>query len=138
MNTITDQQAENTRVAYSIMAGIPSELINLNIVRENDATDTKLLECGTVACIAGWLSAHPYFKEQGFRRNAEAPHAYHMIDLDLDLPLFGSQKIFSVRKYPRLTQKQESLERLRLHLLRTGHITSERNKELASKEAMMG
>ncbi len=136
--TITDEQAENTRMAYSIMSGIPAELINLRDVRQGGASDEELLQCNSCACVAGWLSAHEYFKDKGLKSFMGGPGKWS-VNLSMDFKLFGDSSIFDgPRDYnvPE-NQKQEALERLREHLFAAGRITKQRNIQLQRMEALL-
>lgn len=139
--TITDEQAENCRVLYSIMAGIPKKLIDLDEIRGDEASDRTLLKCNSVACIAGWSSAHPFFKAKGLvatrTRKAFGRGYYLAIDFDLGESLFGTHDMFDGSYYTQASQKHEALARIRKHLYRAGRISKERNDELAAEEAKM-
>jgi hypothetical protein len=136
----TAKQIENTRMAYSIMAGIPAEKVNLNVIRRvNNAvnpfasvTKSQLLhDCGTVGCIAGWLSAHPYFTAQGLRYRAGGIELYAESHR-----LFGVAFLFNSANSS-LPGKTEALMRLRRHLLNFGAITPARDAELAREESRL-
>ncbi len=141
---ITNKQAENTRVAYAIMAGVPAEKIELNSIRNGDArarydrvSDRELLhECGTSGCVAGWLAAHPYFKKQGLGVGIVNNLTFNRYGTDIEDPsnvLFGVGNIFDAG--PSGVQgKKQALYRLRMHLFKAGRITAERNEELAWEE----
>lgn len=144
--TITDQQAKNTRVAYAVMAGIPSKRINLDVVRKGDLDDKEFIapSCNSGACLAGWLSAHPHFVAQGLYWDAKV-HEVHLQKgthkmrglLNQSKHLFGRacnyDSMFSMSRL-RMGQKKEVLQRLREHLLNAGRITKERNSELIKYE----
>lgn len=139
--TITDEQAENARMAYAIMAGIPAELIDLNDIREGYASDEEMLDCNSCGCVAGWLSVHPFFQEKGLKSyaiNGVYPTSLCGVDLSKDVPLFGSSYIFNSHEGIRDSQKREALERIRLHLLMAGRITKQRSDELAVEEEKLG
>lgn len=134
---ISDKQAENTRVAYALMAGIPSELIDLDLIRDMSASDARMLQCNSCGCMAGWLSAHPYFKAQGLNAVVGHKESGWQVPLHLDEELFGNENMFNGSNrtlLPAKGQKQEALERLRLHLLNTGRITQQRSDQLELQE----
>lgn len=147
---ITDAQAENTRVGYSIMWGIPAERVDLDRWRTptpgqgyigrcvlNDAQ--MMNECGSAGCIAGWFSLHPYFKARGLRYSSQVEALTYNGQRDMSLAgqeLFGCPSMFWGGTMGK-SGKAEALRRLRLHLLSAGRITSERNAELAREEALM-
>lgn len=136
-NQITDEQAKNTRMLYSIIAGIPGKLIDLDEVRENDADDATLFKCNSCACIAGWSSAHPYFQAKGFKPMHNEVVGWYL-DLSADFWLFGDMEMFSGSdRVPGLSQKREALDRIRHHLYRAGRISQGRFDELAAEEAAM-
>jgi hypothetical protein len=45
---------ENLRLAHAVISGIPDSAVDLKFFRS---------ECGTIACMAGHLCAHPHFAE---------------------------------------------------------------------------
>lgn len=48
--------------AYAIIGGIPDEAFRLSLVVTRRG---ESLECGTIACAAGWLGMHPQFQALG-------------------------------------------------------------------------
>lgn len=52
--------------AYAIIAGIPEEQFDLDMVFKNRGGSNG---CGTIACAIGWLSLHPKFIELGLRQS---------------------------------------------------------------------
>jgi hypothetical protein len=133
----TRQQIENLRMAYAIMWGVPASQIDLGSIRysQGQATDEKMLtHCSSAGCVAGWLSAHPYFKAQGllFRHPG-------WITLGKDLSsaseiLFGERYIFD-DGYDGIRGKLQALARIRHALLWGANaITSDRYYELARQE----
>lgn len=154
---LTPKQVENTRMAYAIMSGIPAKRINLNNWRLNKGRGWSIgcsdpisnerfasRRCGSVGCIGGWLSAHPYFVAQGLTYDPEA-RALGRPTISLrgvgDVSaaarkLFGKELLFNCGNYG-LEGKRQALARLRLHLYAGGAITEERNAELAAQEARM-
>lgn len=52
------------REAYAIIGGIPEHAFDLSSVVSRTG---ESLECGTIACAAGWLAMHPTFKARGIR-----------------------------------------------------------------------
>lgn len=149
---LTPQQAENTRMAYSIMWGIPWERIDLDEWRERDnrgnpVSSHRLLHlCNTTACIAGWLSAHPHFKAQGLSYDSNSGIVrFKNVEIagDEEVPademLFGDRNIFDGSDDTHPNQKLEALERLRLHLFENNAVTYDRYKELeAAEQAAFG
>lgn len=144
--TISPKQAENTRVAYAIMYGIPHERIDLDLVRDynhGEAGDTKFLapNCNTSGCVAGFLSAHPFFKEQGLKwkkkENAilfKDKEGIVTDDLsDISEELFGSYHLFGTGQSG-IDGKMEALERIREHLHGHGVINDKRNDQLCKME----
>jgi hypothetical protein len=153
-----ENQVENLRMAYAIMAGIPAERVSLPDVRatepwgaEPGITDRRLKQsCGSVACVAGWLSAHPYFKRQGLRYEVEPgeggfirirrPRAGEVasgLDEAADY-LFGdgSYYLFGTGSFG-LEGKRQALRRIRDALYSRGAISYERNNELQQQEEAM-
>lgn len=136
------QQVENLRVAYSIMAGVPAKRINLWIVRKGkDFAEDKglpLPECGTAACVAGWLSAHPYFQAQGLR--------FSTTEREISLGpyglfgsanyLFGTHEVFSGGS-DGMTGKLQALERIRRALREKSALSHKRDCELHRYEDML-
>lgn len=141
----TKKQVENLCMAYSIMAGIPAERIDLDVLRryrreQSIINDEDLLQgCGNVACVGGWLSAHPYFQAQGLRYETSGMVTLNRraVLWDVSCELFGTGIIFSAAYQHPAAQKHEALERIRYALLRVGAITPERDDELAQEEKEM-
>lgn len=143
--TLTPTQAENTRIAYEVMWNTPMAKIDLDCYRlspvySNKVSDERLLnECGSVACIAGWLSAHPHFKAQHLYYKEDGPRfngAYAMDEGSLEL--FGAMGIFDCsndRSFA--SDKRQALERLREHLYRHGCITKKQNSEMRRAESAL-
>lgn len=145
--TPTATQIENVRVAYAVMAGVPSEKIELSAVRDTMGfgafyveDDALLHECKTTACIAGWLSSHPYFKAQGFTygdsTSGLAKHGRMYFYKHMASDLTGDSQLFNAVNEDDVvgTQKQVALARLRRYLRQNNAITIERGQELADYE----
>lgn len=142
----SNQQIENLRFAYSVMAGVPSEIVSLGHIRANEIngpntgiSDEELLHthCGSVACVAGLLSAHPHFKAQGLLYSVEAQqiqmHGERVELMDASDELFDYDTIFNAGpcgKYGKLV----ALERIRVALRKHRAITIQRNMELVDYE----
>jgi len=132
---LTPLQIENTRIAYAIMWGIPAKHIDLDTFRQGRTVkEMRRAECGTVGCIGGWLSVHPYFIKQGLTGNGG-------FKPEVAYKLFGTYYMFSPSAAPGpcwvdggLKHKREALARLRLHLFENGAITAKRNKALIHQE----
>ena len=144
---MNEQQIENLRMAYSIMAGIPKDRIDLCVIRGRRreakgsavtrVSDEDLLQsyCGSVACIAGWLSAHPYFQAQGLGYNSTVTYENTMGLRFSSTQMFGIPGIFDGAYYSgHIGAKQEALARIRNALLKANAITFERNFELLDYE----
>lgn len=141
---LTSQQIENTRMAYAIMAGFPAHKISLSNIRrsrDGNTSDEALIHgCGTGGCVAGVLSAHPYFKEQGFHWNdfrtcLKSQEGVSSLTSQ-EQELFGSWHIFD-GGYDGIQGKREALERIREHLVEHKIITKARSRELAREERAM-
>lgn len=139
---LTKKQIENSRMAYSIMAGIPADLVNLDVERDHsgpDAPSDAVMKkgCGSVGCIGGWISAHQFFKRQGLSF-ADKKGGVNLKGVgsslgDMGLALFGDVHILSA-SLTNLSAKREALARIRNHLHNYGVISDERNAELAAAE----
>ena len=137
---MTDKQIENLRMAYAIMAGIPAERINLGVYRANDngfvggasKDDARFVRtCGSAGCVAGWLSAHPYFKSQGLKWNATSIEYENASSV-----LFDDYAIFDSGPVG-LAGKREALARIRRALNRVGAVDDARSSELHAQEVEM-
>lgn len=151
---ITDEQAENARMAYAIMSGIPAERFRLNSIRQNTkfhnsafvSDQAMFRECGSVGCVCGWLSAHEYFNQKGLRWNASGAFVELTLGLDedeVDLAnmaeiLFGIGGRFAFNAGASgVNGKREALRRMRMILFLADRITAARNAELEAAEAEM-
>lgn len=143
--TITNKQIENSKMAYAIMFGIPHERIDLYEVRNTDEgkmSDEKFLapNCNTTGCVAGFLSAHPFFKEQGLKwKKKDAMIQFKTKDVQTDDLnemsdiLFGDYNTFDGG--PRgIEGKIVALSRIRKHLHESGVISDKRNDQLSVME----
>lgn len=139
-----EEQIENLRVAYEIFSGIPAKRIRLGVDRHRPNTNKSeyddpgfLHNCGSVGCVAGWLSAHPYFKDRGLIMDRSDPRFYArpMGALHMGTFLFGPRAwdIFQSGE-DGIEGKREGLRRIRNALHASGAITSERNAELSAYE----
>lgn len=132
------QQVENVRMAYAIMAGMPAKRIDLDRIRSGRPADDWFLtrECGSVACIAGVISAHPHFKEQGLAYDPWSGNVtlcgYHGLG-NAASRLMGDAVAFDGSMFD-MPPKLEALERLREILFDNGHLSAARNTQLARKE----
>lgn len=93
------------------------------------------------ACVAGVLSAHPFFQEQGLRWNLfDGIHMGHGHEhggiFTSAYRLFGYTHIFD-GGHSGLAGKRQALSRIRGALYREGAITLERTAELAAQEAAL-
>lgn len=138
---LSPRHAENTRMAYSIMAGVPDERVHLDAYRSMAKTtfvgDEAFVqpECRSVGCIAGWLSAHEYFKAQGLRFVDDGVIITGRATSNPSYYLFGSDRIFyGLDFHVKGNHKRLALERLRAHLFENKCITPQRNKQLAQYE----
>ena len=134
------QQIENLRVAYSLMVGIPAVRIHMGLYRADgngfvgrvSKNDARFIsECGSAGCMAGWLSAHPYFKSQGLTWDAD-----NIRGIDPSTTLFGVSNMFR-SGLSELAGKREALERIRRALHDVGAIDDRRYYELQKKEKKM-
>ena len=134
------KQIENLRVAYAIMAGIPAERIKLSIYRRNAQGYVRVSgwndkdfinDCGSVGCMAGWLSAHPHFKCQGLKWNAE-----RIKDVNASMALFGVFDVFDSGPEG-LLGKRVALSRIRRALHNVDAIDDRRYYELEKEELQM-
>ena len=129
------------------MAGIPADRIELDVIRgvrqgavsaAEHVSDGELKQgyCGSVACIAGWLSAHPYFKEQGLGYAGTVTYKNDMGFGPASTELFGRVDIFDGAYCSgHVSSKKEALARIRNALVKANAITFERNFELLKYEA---
>jgi|GEM_PF-1759375 len=129
--------------AYAIIDGIPDKVVNLNhVVSEKGES----LDCGTIACAAGWLGMHPKFNKLGlsvvqgglggFRLHldsgsaADNARAYSgQMAKVFNLPHADALKLFNARQYHEraggwraLTDKQVWLRRVREYLKEEGQL----------------
>jgi len=131
-NKLTEQQIENHRMGYAIMAGIPASRIELSICRRGvglidaEADREFIHTCGTSGCVAGWLSAHSYFKQQGLTIGTWGNGL-------IEMRLFGNTDMFGSGEMG-LEGKLEALRRFRYSLVKAKAITAERNHELIAYE----
>ena len=131
------KQIENLRMAYAIMAGIPADRVKLDIYRCNQhqlvcADDKQFVDnCASVGCVAGWLSAHPYFKRQGLRWNAP-----DIEGVSASFVLLGDYNIFDVGPQG-LLGKRVALSRIRRALHNVDAIDDRRYYELEEEELQM-
>lgn len=130
---------------------------------ENVGSEDAMHSCGSVACILGWAAIYPPFVEQGLTMGntpsgGAAPACGAALGFDAGAEFFGlnpaqSRALFAggthndlffgryslgaapiPETWPRLTQKQIALRRIRSLLFKVGAITAERNAELAAHE----
>jgi len=66
---------ELLREAYAIIGGIPKDAFNLRSVINLHG---KSLDCGTIACAAGWLAMHPKFNALGLCLAAGDRHSLQL------------------------------------------------------------
>lgn len=138
---MNDKQAENCRVAYSVMAGFPAYKIDLNHVRlgMGGRSDDKtfLSECGAAGCVAGVLSAHPHFRAQGFHWDPSfglSLGGREFISLPLMARvLFGASTIFASGP-DGVHGKVVALARIRHALYEARRISQSRYGELERQE----
>lgn len=151
---------ERLRSLYSMMAGLPSQLIYMPLWRSKTkgraksggfVSDKSLIntgithlmndpehKCGTAACALGWAAAYPEFKEAGLSTDQDGWPKFD----GQSGPAAGSQ-FFGIG-YGEATslfgsdysnnQKGVFLARLRSLLMSKGIITAERNEELKKLE----
>lgn len=73
---------ELIETAYSIIDGIPEGRFDLsNWQSSARISSADQINCGTIACAAGWLSLHPQMNEAGLR----------VMDDGYTVPQFGSE-----------------------------------------------
>jgi hypothetical protein len=147
---------ERLRTLYSMMAGIPSEAIDMDDWRRTETgpwrragdsclTDDKLLKgCGTAACALGYAAAYPEFKAQGLHYDLggyrPAPVFNGRGGFDAGVAFFGLNREESWELFKKVqstsgkSHKQVFLQRLRALLLAKKIITPARNFELVVEE----
>lgn len=144
--------AERLKQTYSIVAGIPKELIRLESWVSNPGHPTT--HCGTVACAIGWVMRHPDIAAQGLQRGRGGAHPvfrdscygwravrqFYKISEKQAFDLFGSERSRldpADSAFLRYQPKAAVLRRIRLFLFRAGEITQARSEELEAYEATL-
>ena len=90
---------ERVQMLRDMISGIPDERIDLDKFIRGDGTP-----CGTIACIAGWASIYPPFRDLGFKRHGSWTEFF-------GLPKYST--LFSVNRGAEPgTHKQIALRRL--------------------------
>ena len=123
------KEQERLRELYSMMAGIPDELVDLS-----------RWKCGTLACAGGWACQYPPFMVQGLTLYESGPSFdgdedycalanFFGISYESAFSLFGACGTRSM-----LTDRRIFLIRLRNFLVDDGIITKARSDELARNE----
>lgn len=149
---------ERLRSLYSMMAGMPSQLVYMNVWRTKGSgrgqvglSDEGLIQgsvthlmndpnhsCGTAACALGWSAAYPEFKEAGFTTDQDGwPRFDGKTGFGAGQRFFGltyleASALFNVVREG--DAKQVFLERLRTVLIKYNIITLERNSTLVRLE----
>lgn len=166
MSYITPAKAiENLRTLYALMAGVPDHRVILSTWRSNanELDDEQLIQgCRTSACAVGWACAYPEFQKQGLRYSKfheepklttsagnffafNAVEEFFDVDSETAHALFGTgrgdfdaYKRDGVRWAEMDIQEDRKvvMRRIRRLLLKNGHITPERNRELAREEGV--
>lgn len=140
-----ESHIENLRMAYAIMAGFPAHKVALGSWRDTDGkaatNDHNLLtHCGTTGCIAGVISAHPYFKKQGLKWSVKTEElsfkGQYSPSWYISEELFGDVRVFEAG-LSGVPGKKQALSRIRYVLFGKDAISPQRNAELATQEAQI-
>lgn len=129
---------ELLREAYAIIGGIPGNKIALRSIVSMKGPS---LDCGTIACAAGWLGMHPKFQALGLEVvkdglnlsfQGEPGWAYYAplartfnIDVVLAHRLFCTRGNFDHSEYDNRADKQVWLDRVHAYLEVHGQLTSQ-------------
>lgn len=156
---------ERLRTLYSVMAGIPSLVIEMDDWRFGDYEDDDKkfiksaamfvnkenthFDCGTAACALGWACAYPEFKKQGLKYEGGSPtfpgvqeDCFGFTDgFEVGSKFFGisyveAYDLFAVVDNDQKDHKKIFLDRLRNLLVEKNIITKKRADELKSKEPL--
>lgn len=140
---------DRLRKLYAMMSGIPAKKVEMDMWRQSDdfegksITDQALIgRCDTHACLLGWASAYPEFKEAGLSADKfgwplfqsheggqDSGAAFFGLTYDQADFLFSASGDFDNGK----SQKQIALDRLAALLWKTDVISKKRFKELLSE-----
>jgi hypothetical protein len=126
---------ELLKEAYSIIGGIPEDLIDLDKIV---STKGESLSCETICCAFGWLGFHPTFKALGletlmYRNNIGRvsihgnPQDYDIIARDIfNISESEANKIFKQKTmYEKGSHKKVFLNRVRKFLSKHGQLKSQ-------------
>lgn len=101
MLTVTQKQRENAHELLRMLATIPPENVHLEQFREDGSAAAP--NCGTIACIGGWVAWWPAFRAQGVYASKQAcgaPRSKFLPDKhssgDVAQELFGDRRLFMV------------------------------------------
>ena len=150
------------RTLYAMLAGIPSERIDLAFWRsdQNSSQPSKILHtCGTTACAIGYATAYPPFVKEGFRwldswgvPTYKNKTSFDAVEAFFDLTYPQARQLFSdstadsqgigkedwaFPPHKPATAKRAVLARIRNFLLLEGAITPARAQELKLYEATL-
>jgi hypothetical protein len=95
-------------MVYAVISGIPEKFINLDTWRSKkglsaarrsnlEMNSEKMREhaCGTLGCAVGWVSAHPWFNEQGLTATERGSPKFEESD-GLDTSWFAVNEFFGI------------------------------------------
>jgi hypothetical protein len=141
--------AERLKVLYAVLSGIPERNININFWGSGCSTDNLKNLKSNIGCAGGWATRYPEFRAQGLdtsvggyplymdRQGYHALNAFFQTHCATQIFASGYESFeqeISLRSVQAMSHKQRLLRRIRRALQVTGHITRERNRQLARED----